>query len=401
VRCSEEYGTQNCFSKTENDACNQTLEIFWDFKCTPVEEYCKANNYTSKPTNLTVCFNMDEGIPLSDVVRRVASTEEYFKRYILGLTSIGVENTWDQYGSPQWKMIGCLALSWLLIACSLIKGVASYGKLSYFITLFPYVVLTTFLIYVAQQDGFSDGIRFYTQPDWNKVLDVKVWIAACVQIFFSLGVSVGSQLLLCSYNKFNNNVHRDAWLIGLGNSVTSIFAGFVVFGTLGMLAHDNNVAVEDVVTEGTGLAFQAYPEALAIMYPGPLFSFLFFFMLCLLAMSSVSGSWEPVVAAIFDDLPALRKHKSAVYFGACLFGFLGGVSCCFPSGHFMFNMLNDRISNAVTYLAFLEITVMAWFYGVNRFMKNIGETDYLFDYFILFLYGHGLREASITKLIFL
>jgi SNF family Na+-dependent transporter len=48
------------------------------------------------------------------------------------------------------------------------------------------------------------------------------------------------------------------------------------------------------------------------MYPGPLFSFLFFFMLCLLAMSSVSGSWEPVVAAIFDDVPALRQHKAGL-----------------------------------------------------------------------------------------
>ena len=31
-------------------------------------------------------------------------------------------------------------------------------------------------------------------------------------------------------------VIRDAWLIALANSLTSIFAGFVVFGTLGTLA---------------------------------------------------------------------------------------------------------------------------------------------------------------------
>jgi SNF family Na+-dependent transporter len=118
-------------------------------------------------------------------------------------------------------------------------------------------------------------------------------------------------------------------------------------------------------------------------------------MLCLLAMSSVSGSWEPVVAAIFDDVPALRKHKSAVYFGACLVGFLGGVSCCFPSGHFMFNMLNDRISNAVTYLAFLEITVMAWFYGVNRFMKNIGGKIFaVFLFYFLERFYFDFRRFS-------
>ena len=36
--------------------------------------------------------------------------------------------------------------------------------------------------------------------------------------------------------QFNNNCHRDAWLIALGNSLTSVYAGFIVFGTLGVLA---------------------------------------------------------------------------------------------------------------------------------------------------------------------
>ena len=39
----------------------------------------------------------------------------------------------------------------------------------------------------------------------------------------------------------------------------------------------------------------------------------------------------------------------------------------------MFNLLNDRISNSIVYLAFLEVITVAWFYGVNRFMDNIGN----------------------------
>ena len=81
-------------------------------------------------------------------------------------------------------MIGCLALSWTLVAITLVKGMQvgqylddlhdkfqrfhlfragnsntvvffcflqSYGKVVYFITLFPYIVLTTFLIMGLQQ----------------------------------------------------------------------------------------------------------------------------------------------------------------------------------------------------------------------------------------------------------
>ena len=68
-----------------------------------------------------------------------------------------------------------------------------------------------------------------------------------------------------------------------------------------------------MITEGAGLTFQAYPEAITTMPLPPLFNFLFFLMLCLLAMSSIVGMWEPTVAAILDELPRLRKHRSIVY----------------------------------------------------------------------------------------
>ena len=37
---------------------------------------------------------------------------------------------------------------------------------------------------------------------------LQVWVAACTQIFYSLGVGVGSQLLLCSYNKVSSKESR-------------------------------------------------------------------------------------------------------------------------------------------------------------------------------------------------
>ena len=55
------------------------------------------------------------------------------------------------------------------------------------------------------------------------------------------------RLHTCDYDEYLGNwdcidmmmmmmIIRDAWLIAVANSLTSIFAGFVVFGTLGMLA---------------------------------------------------------------------------------------------------------------------------------------------------------------------
>ena len=56
---------------------------------------------------------------------------------------------------------------------------------------------------LSLKDGFSTGITdFYMAADWDRLFsDFSVWVDAFTQIFYSLGVGVGSQLLLCSYNK--------------------------------------------------------------------------------------------------------------------------------------------------------------------------------------------------------
>ena len=179
-------------------------------------------------------------------------------------------------------------------------------------------------------------------------------------------------------------------MIALGNSVTSIYAGFIVFGTLGVLAEvssmtnftsfyhlnmfqNNGVPVEDVISQGPGLTFQVYPEAITLMPVPPLFNFLFFLMLCLLAMSSIVGMWEPTVAAILDEFPNLRSRRSLIYIGSCFLGFLGGLSMCFPSGIFMFNIINDHTANTILYMSILELASVIFLYGIRNFMKNITE----------------------------
>ena len=119
-------------------------------------------------------------------------------------------------------------VSWLVIFFTLVQGLKAYGKVAYVITLSPYFVLTALLIYAAQLPGAGKGIDFYLNPEWEKLGDFSIWATAASQILFSLSVGFGSQLILSTYNQFNNNTHRDAILISIFNSLTSIYAGFVV-----------------------------------------------------------------------------------------------------------------------------------------------------------------------------
>lgn len=107
-----------------------------------------------------------------------------------------------------------------------------------------------------------------------------MWYAAVTQSFFSLSVGFGSLITYSSFNGFRHNTYRDALIISLTDTFTSLLAGFTIFSILGNLAHQLDVPVDKVVNSGTGLAFISYPIAIGKFDLVPqLFAVLFFLML--------------------------------------------------------------------------------------------------------------------------
>jgi solute carrier family 6 amino acid transporter-like protein 5/7/9/14 len=103
---------------------------------------------------------------------------------------------------------------------------------------------------------------------------------------------------------------RDAIVIATGNCLTSFFAGFVIFGVVGFMAHELGVDVDKVADQGAGLAFIAYPEAVARLPLSPMWSFLFFFMLLTLGMGTQFTVLETVVTTIVDAFPRRLSGKN-------------------------------------------------------------------------------------------
>jgi len=89
---------------------------------------------------------------------------------------------------------------------------------------------------------------------------------------------------------FNNNgfliFYRDALITSIINCCTSFVAGFVIFSVLGYMAHASGKLVKDVATEGPGLVFVVYPEAIATMPGSTFWALLFFMMLLTLGLDS-------------------------------------------------------------------------------------------------------------------
>ena len=242
--------------------------------------------------------------------------------------------------------------------------------------MFPFLILFILFVVGLTLEGSVDGILFYVTPDFDKLKHIDVWAAAANQIFYSLGPAFGGLITLSSYNKFDNNCHRDAILIAFINCGTSVFAGFVVFSILGFMAHSAGESVENVITSGPGLAFIAYPDAVSEMPVPQLWSFLFFFMLILLGLDSMFTFVETLTTCVADQFTQLHKYKHYVVIGTCIVGFLSGLSMCTDAGIYMFELIDTTCASWNVFLfAIVEVTLISWIYGVKRFMSNIEEMN--------------------------
>lgn len=111
------------------------------------------------------------------------------------------------------------------------------------------------------------------------------------------------------------------------------------------------------------------------MNPSPLFSFMFFFMLILLAISSICGGWEAFIGSVMDEFPQLRTRRVTVMVVSCVAAFLFGFPICFESGFLLFQLMDSRTASAVLIMAFVEVLLCGWIYGAGRFMNHIKEMD--------------------------
>ncbi|KAK2715135.1 sodium- and chloride-dependent glycine transporter 1-like isoform X2 [Artemia franciscana] len=321
------------------------------------------------------CLFQNESSPeLWDSLKAAAGAsrmpaDEYFHHSVLGISD-GIEDI----GGIRWQLALCLLLGWIMVFFALLKGVKSFGKAVYFTAIFPYVVMFILLIRAATLPGYIDGIMFYLIPKWERLTEAKVWGDAAMQIFFALSPCWGGLITLASYNTFHNNCFRDSLIVATGNILTAFFAGFVIFGIMGFMAHELGKPVESVATEGAGLAFIAYPEAVSRLPFAPIWSILFFVMLLTLGLGTQFTLLETVVTTIVDSWPDKlrgRNHKWVVLGASCVM-FLLGLTMCTRNGMYVLQLLDNH---AATFSALIvglcEIFVIHYLYGVDRFLNDI------------------------------
>uniref|UniRef100_A0A8C7DAU8 Transporter n=1 Tax=Oncorhynchus kisutch TaxID=8019 RepID=A0A8C7DAU8_ONCKI len=300
---------------------------------------------------------------------KMTPAAEFYERGVLHLhESRGIQDL----GMPRWELVLCLVAVVFLLYFSLWKGVKSSGKVVYITATMPYVVLFVLLIRGITLPGAMDGIRAYLHIDFKQLNDPKVWIDAATQIFYSLGAGFGVLIAFASYNKFDNNCYRDAILTSTVNCVTSFFSGFAIFSVLGYMAHKHGVRIEDVATEGAGLVFIIYPEAISTLPGSTFWAIVFFIMLLTLGIDSSMGGMEAVITGLSDDFKILKKNRKLFTFATAFGTFLVALFCITNGGIYVLTLLdNYAAGTSILFGVLIEAIGVSWFYGVDRFSEDI------------------------------
>ncbi|KAF7652993.1 hypothetical protein LDENG_00089030, partial [Lucifuga dentata] len=310
-----------------------------------------SNNITFNQTNLT---------------DTTSAATEFWERRVLAISG-GIE----EIGSIRWEVLLCLITMWVICYFSIWKGVKSTGKVVYFTATFPYVMLLILLIRGLSLPGAFDGVMFYLQPEPSHLIDPQVWMDAGTQIFFSYSVGVGTLAVLGSYNTYNNNCYKDCMWLCLLNSATSIVAGFAVFSVLGFMAHEQGVPIAEVAESGPGLAFIAYPQAVAMMPLPQLWAICFFIMIILLGLDTQFVAMEVAMTSIADMFPRVMRRtgrRECLLLLFCLTCFFSQLVMITEGGMYVFQIFDYYACNgaSILLLSVFETLSLGWIFGADR-----------------------------------
>ncbi|XP_033490519.1 sodium-dependent neutral amino acid transporter B(0)AT2 [Epinephelus lanceolatus] len=351
--------------------------------------------------------------------------------------ALNISDSISEGGGLNWKMTLCLLAAWSMVCLAMIKGIQSSGKVMYFSSLFPYVVLICFLVRALLLKGSLDGIRHMFTPKLEIMLEAKVWREAATQVFFALGLGFGGVIAFSSYNKRDNNCHFDAVLVSFINFFTSVLATLVVFAVLGFKAnimnskcvalnthkivtllgngieesliphHINLTQVSQVSTEdyhkmieiirgvkedefdALGLEPCSIENELNKAVQGTGLAFIAFteamthfpaspfwsVMFFLMLVNLGLGSMFGTIEGILTPLiDTFKVRKEFLTVGCCVLAFSIGLLFVQRSGNYFVAMFDDYSATLpLLIVVILENVAVAWVYGIDKFFEDLKD----------------------------
>lgn len=211
------------------------------------------------------------------------------------------------------SLVIAVFLNFFFVAKGISKGISVVIKWSMPILLIMSLLM---LVRVFCQPNIFDGIKYMFRGDISQLFNLKMWVAAASQMFFSLSVGFTSTMVYVTYSKNNIDILKDGATSAFMNmgievliaSFMTIPVSFLVFGEkMDQVAHSSSIAFGMVSMPSI---FQDIPGA-------SVWCFLWFFLLFIAAVTS-SISMVQVFQSYLCDKLDISKVKSSLL-NLCVF----------------------------------------------------------------------------------
>ena len=234
---------------------------------------------------------------------------DFFVGEFLKMGDIAQGVSFDFVSLVTGPLIAVWVVALLVLALGVQKGIAKSSSILMPVLVVMFVAL---VVYSLTLPGAAKGLDALFTPDWSKLADPSVWIAAYGQIFFSLSICFGIMVTYSSYLKKDSDLTSTGLVVGFANSSFEVLAGIGVFAALGFMATAAGQEVSEVAKGGIGLAFFAFPTIINEAPMGTVLGVLFFGSLTFAALTSFISVIEVIIASIQDKLKMGRVTATFV-----------------------------------------------------------------------------------------
>lgn len=242
----------------------------------------------------------------------------------------------------------------------------------------PLLVISLLIIVVrgVTLPGAVDGLQYFFQPDFSKLSDPKVWLAAYGQIFYSLSICFSIMLAYSSYLPEDSDIVNNAFITALGNCSFSLISGIGVFSILGYMAYSQGVGVAEVSSAGVGLAFVVFPKAINAL-PGissTIVGVTFFMSLIFAGLSSTISIIEPIIAAISDKFNVTRKQALVTFIALAA---PLSLIVATKGGLYVLDIVDYSTNQyGIIIAGIIELVILGWFFNtesIRRYANNLSD----------------------------
>ncbi|HXE76148.1 MAG TPA: sodium-dependent transporter [Candidatus Xenobia bacterium] len=257
-----------------------------------------------------------------------------------------------------------VGLNMIVLYRGVAKGIELLAKIAMPL-LFLFCILMSIRVLTLEGEGTAlEGLNFLWTPDFSRLGDFSVWLAAAGQIFFTLSIGFGSLECYASYVREDEDIALSALTTAATNEfVEVIFGGMIAIPAAAVFFGADEI--QRVASSGTfSIGMISMPEILRAFPATWLFGSVWFLLLFFAAFTSSVAVAQPVMAFFQDEL---RMSRPKATFWLTALWLLGSVPVIL---YYRYGVLGELDFWAGTLglavVALIEIVLFAWIYGLAR-----------------------------------